>query len=46
MSVWWAIAGVIAFTVVWPVVDVGVRNSLKRRARVRQQADVTRVADA
>jgi len=46
MSVWYAIAGLIVFTVIWPFVDVGVRNGLKRRARVRQQARVARVADA
>jgi hypothetical protein len=46
MSVWYAIAGLIVFTVIWPFVDVGVRNGLKRRARGRQQARVTRVADA
>ena len=48
MSVWYAIAGLIAFTVLWPFVDVGVRNGLKRRARARvsQQNRGARVADA
>ena len=46
MSVWFTIAGLVAFTVIWPFVDVGVRNGLKRRARGRQQERVAQVVDA
>ena len=46
MSVWIVIAGLIVFMLVWPFVDVGIRNGLKRRARVRQQARAARMTDA
>ena len=46
MSVWYVIFGLVVFMLVWPFVDVGVRNGLKRRARVRQQARSARVTDA
>jgi hypothetical protein len=41
MSAWYAIACLIAFTVIWPVLDVAVRNRLRRRERERVQVRVT-----
>jgi hypothetical protein len=41
MSVWLVIACLVTFSVVWPFLDVAVRNRLKRRERERVQVRVT-----
>jgi hypothetical protein len=41
MSVWYPIACLIAVTVIWPFVDVSLRNRRKRRERERWSARVT-----
>ena len=41
MSVWYPIACLIAVTVIWPFVDVSLRNRRRRRERERWSARVT-----
>jgi hypothetical protein len=41
MSVWYPIACLIAVTVIWPFVDVSLRNRRRRRERERSPVRIT-----